>query len=546
MTRGWFDAFRENGGPTLYSYSNRTAVTADVATLTLYIVFVTLFLAFVIIFPGVRRQRFTTFTSVTLSLFVGTAILVGQHGSAWHTAEVEISSAYRAFSKEKVMGTLGVNIGLNSVNVTLKALPIYNQSSDIDYNERFHWIGATQIREEYRAALLKGLPFPILTVGEYFTVDAEGFCWGRNYREAGYYTSIFLWMAFALWVLSNLMLIVVPRYGAYLVTLTGFTLLFCNFIYFKLLPARPLLIRLEQSVLMFNFGWSYWLVMVAGVLCVLMGGAVSIIDLIYPHKFSTILEVDFGTPFDRHTIIEDSQETKKKKKNLPKLEEPPSAGLGSRLLRRLSKRDREGRSSHPDGHDNYAFEMEAPKSPWRYPHLMFRADSKKNKAVSFRNHQGRNQLEVPGIGFGEFAKHLRRTDSKDSSCSSLSSVPVPGSQHDLRPTLSVPVFHDHFNKFKRTDSESSGSSFASIGLNILSRGGSRKTGRNAVGVDGISVDRAIERADSSQSFSSRKDSNDQGKKGDEVCIVVSNRKDSLTNAVRRNSGGENTRPENIR
>ena len=211
MTRGWFDAFRENGGPTLYSYSNRTAVTADVATLTLYIVFVTLFLAFVIIFPGVRRQRFTTFTSVTLSLFVGTAILglcskilsfaateiflfpVGQHGSAWHTAEVEISSAYRAFSKEKVMGTLGVNIGLNSVNVTLKALPLYNQSSDIDYNERFHWDGATQIREEYRAALHKGLPFPILTVGEYFTVDAEGFCWGRNYREAGYYTSIFLW-----------------------------------------------------------------------------------------------------------------------------------------------------------------------------------------------------------------------------------------------------------------------------------------------------------------------------------------------------------------
>jgi len=542
MTRGWFDAFRENGGPTLYSYSNRTAVTADVATLTLYIVFVTLFLAFVIIFPGVRRQRFTTFTSVTLSLFVGTAILVGQHGSAWHTAEVEISSAYRAFSKEKVMGTLGVNIGLNSVNVTLKALPIYNQSSDIDYNERFHWIGATQIREEYRAALLKGLPFPILTVGEYFTVDAEGFCWGRNYREAGYYTSIFLWMAFALWVLSNLMLIVVPRYGAYLVTLTGFMLLFCNLIYFRLLPARPLLIRLEQSVLMFNFGWSYWLVMVAGVLCVLMGGAVSIIDLIYPHKFSTILEVDFGTPFDRHTIIEDSQETKKKKKNLPKLEEPPSAGLGSRLLRRLSKRDREGRSTHPDGHDNYAFEMEAPKSPWRYPHLMFRTDSKKSKAVSFRNHQGRNQLEVPGMGFGEFAKHLRRTDSKDSSCSSLSSVPVPGSQHDLRPTLSVPVFHDHFNKFKRTDSESSGSSFASIGLNILSRGGSRKTGRNAV--DGI--DRAIERADSSQSFTSqsRKDSNGS-KKGDEVCIVVSNRKDSITSAVRRNSGGETTRPENI-
>ena len=61
-------------------------------------------------------------------------------------------------------------------------------------------------------------------------------------------------MAFTLWVLANLMLVVVPRYGAYLVTLTGFTLLFCNFIYFKLLPSRPLHIRLEQSVLMFDFG----------------------------------------------------------------------------------------------------------------------------------------------------------------------------------------------------------------------------------------------------------------------------------------------------
>ncbi len=46
---------------------------------------------------------------------------------------------------------------------------------------------------EYRHALEKGLPFPLLTVAEYFTLDAEGFAWGRTYREAGYYTSIFLW-----------------------------------------------------------------------------------------------------------------------------------------------------------------------------------------------------------------------------------------------------------------------------------------------------------------------------------------------------------------
>ena len=44
--------------------------------------------------------------------------------------------------------------------------------------------------------------------------------------------------------------------------------------------------------------------------------------------------------FLRHTIIEDSHETKKKRKWVPKLEEPSSNGLGG-LLRRFSKRDRD-------------------------------------------------------------------------------------------------------------------------------------------------------------------------------------------------------------
>ena len=73
--RGWFDLFRENGGPTLYTASNRTPVTGDATTITLCTVFATLYLAFFVIFPGVRKERFTTFLSVTLSLFVGMAIL---------------------------------------------------------------------------------------------------------------------------------------------------------------------------------------------------------------------------------------------------------------------------------------------------------------------------------------------------------------------------------------------------------------------------------------------------------------------------------------
>ena len=67
--------------------------------------------------------------------------------------------------------------------------------------------------------------------------------------------------------------------------------------------------------------------------------------------------------------------------------------------------------------------------------------------------------------------YLRRTDSKDSSCSSMSS-----SQHrDLGASMSMPA---HFHKqFKRTDSsDSNTSSLASFGLGFLSRNGSKKKG----------------------------------------------------------------------
>eukprot|EP00095_Tigriopus_kingsejongensis_P001024 maker-scaffold587_size153100-snap-gene-0.22 protein:Tk01024 transcript:maker-scaffold587_size153100-snap-gene-0.22-mRNA-1 annotation:"moladietz" len=548
--KGWFDAFRENGGPTLYAHANRTPVIGDVSMITLCVVFGTLYFAFFVIFPGIRKERFTTFLSVTLSLFVGTAILLGNNGSSWHRAEAEVSSAYRAFSNEKLMGKVGVYIGLAHANVTLMAMPIYyNRSMDINFNERFEWGGPTQLQEEYRQALVKGLPFPILTVAEYLAVDAEGFCWGRNYREAGYFTSIFLWTAFILWIIMNILLVVVPRYGAYMMTMTGFMMIFSTLIYYWLLPGKPLVIHIEDVTLTFELGWCFYLVLIAGLICAAIGGCISIIDLIYPHKFSTILEMDYGTPFDRHTIIEDSHETKKKKKTLPKLEEPATVGFGG-LLRRLSKRDRSS-DPHQGAHDNYAFEMEAPKSPWRYPHLMFRDSRKSNKSVSFK--RDRNHLELPGQGpFGM----MKRTDSKDSECSSINSVPYQG-REDLRATISVPPSQ----KFQRTDSsESSTSSLASFGglSGILSRANSKNKNKKGLSEKTqvtIVGHTPVERHDSGQSVISRGyvvtpgeggmvtvvstggggSSYQAPTKNDEVSIIVSGRKDSVTEAKRRNS-----------
>lgn len=363
--KGWF---REDGGPAFYGYSNRTSVTGDISMVACCLFFLTLYMAFLIIFPGIRKQRFTTFVTVTLSLFVGNVIMITKLGSSWHIGRTRISSTYSALSRELITADLGVYIGLDHVNITLRAVPYDNSSlvEDIDYNERFNWHGVHEMSEHYYEALVRGLPFPILTVAEYFSLGQEGFCWGGEYRAAGYYSSILLWAAFASWLMMNLLLIVVPRYGAYAMILTALFLLLTCFIYYCLLPVTPLIIRFEESKqLTFGFGWCFWLTLFAGIICGIVGIIITCIDLMYPHRFSTVLEVDFDTPYDRHIIIEDSHYHRKKRSNKGNEE---SAGIGRRILRRLSskKDENDEKLTRVNGMENRAFEMDPPNSPWRY------------------------------------------------------------------------------------------------------------------------------------------------------------------------------------
>ena len=53
------------------------------------------------------------------------SVSVGNSGSSWHVGKAEISSAYRAFSMDKIMGNVGVYIGLDHANITLEAMPVY-------------------------------------------------------------------------------------------------------------------------------------------------------------------------------------------------------------------------------------------------------------------------------------------------------------------------------------------------------------------------------------------------------------------------------------
>lgn len=76
---------------------------------------------------------------------------------------------------------------------------------NIDYNERFLWGGswfqgrvgfgryAGTINQEFRAAQYRGMPYPILWIAEYFTLDGEQIRWARKFRQAGWYAHQYLW-----------------------------------------------------------------------------------------------------------------------------------------------------------------------------------------------------------------------------------------------------------------------------------------------------------------------------------------------------------------
>lgn len=62
----------------------------------------------------------------------------------------------------------------------------------------------------------------------------------------------------------NILLCAVPRYGAYMMQLTGLLLLFANLLYVCLIPSKPLRIPFEGATLTFNYGYCFWMVFSAG------------------------------------------------------------------------------------------------------------------------------------------------------------------------------------------------------------------------------------------------------------------------------------------
>ncbi len=157
------------------------------------------------------------------ALWVGTVLLVANFGYGWYTDTACVRTQYKAYihppnSPQEIEAKVGLYIGLRGLNITLKEQSVADclgegddhyvspfPDEDINYNEHFEWANpwaqgrfgfglfASKLSQEFRAAQYRGMPYPILWIAEYFTLDGEQIRWFRKFRQAGWYAHIFLW-----------------------------------------------------------------------------------------------------------------------------------------------------------------------------------------------------------------------------------------------------------------------------------------------------------------------------------------------------------------
>lgn len=322
------DPFMNSQGPIVYMSSNRLPAIEDVNQVLLYILFSTLFVSLIVIAPGMRKNKMTTLTSLTTAILLGASILLSLNGTSWHVGEIDINAPYSALTMSKVSGRVGVKIGLSSVNVTLVGHLMAPKNVDgsgiINFNERFTWNQPDQMDLEYRQALRRGLPYPILTIAEYLSQDSDGFNWGRQYRLAGYYTTIMLWFSLVSWIIMLFMMCEIPRYFPYLMNLTALLMLSAVTLYSYLIPSSMtrnsnlVAITFENVALRCNFGANFWLTTIVATLALTVS-SITIIYQMASREKPSVYDKSSQTGSSNSstlTLVEETPQTSEKKSQM--------------------------------------------------------------------------------------------------------------------------------------------------------------------------------------------------------------------------------------
>ncbi|XP_044518102.1 dual oxidase maturation factor 2 [Gracilinanus agilis] len=264
----------------------------SVPLLVVIVVFLALAASFLLILPGIRgHSRWFWCVRILISLFIGAEIVAVNFSGEWYVGRVRANTSYKAFTSAQVHADIGLQVGLEGVNITLRGVPVYQLNETINYNEKFSWRFGDKYSEEYEEALERGLPNPVLYLAEKFTPASPCGLY-RQYRLAGHYASATLWVAFCFWLLSNALLSMpVPLYGGLSLLFAGAFVFFAifSFVSISSVPLCP--IHLGSKLLTTHYGVAFWITLATGILCLLLGGMVVCLHYTKPSALRTFLDL---------------------------------------------------------------------------------------------------------------------------------------------------------------------------------------------------------------------------------------------------------------
>ncbi|NWH34950.1 DOXA1 factor, partial [Chloropsis hardwickii] len=280
----------------------------DTTRAVIVTVFLSVLATFMVILPGIpARGRLCWLLRLVLGLFMGAVILNVQFTRDWETGWVHANTSYKSFSAAQVSADIGLHIGLAGLNVTLRGNPVRQINETINYNEHFPWNFGADYDLSYSQGLQKGLPSPILYVAEKFSRQSPCAVHGQ-YRIAGHYASAMLCGKLFFLILSLYSLSQVPlqlywspsRPKAEMFMKTYF--LVCFFFFFSwnqknLLGSPPQRAKPEPQAQ--GRAGSWWCHCVplcpAGLLCLLLGLGIIILNSLQPQKLKLIFSLDKGS-----------------------------------------------------------------------------------------------------------------------------------------------------------------------------------------------------------------------------------------------------------
>ncbi|TKR75851.1 hypothetical protein L596_017087 [Steinernema carpocapsae] len=294
MDKGWFSAFRDDFAPTRYADSQAPS-SVNIQVIILFSIFVVPYLAFLIILPGLREKRLISFITMTVQLGTGAMLFGAVYLPYWNVGDAHIVSQFRAHSTERHESLIGVRVGLGSLNITMKYVRtvgnIHKKYDGLYFNERYDITGVSSMASELHQAYHNGLPYPMLKVLEYFSLNQEGFNWGRHYRVAGHYTYSLSLIAIAIWILQFALLGLVPHHYSKAGIVSGVFVLIADLVYMCLCPCTLKIAFIGTGgglVFMdMHYGYSFYISVLAGFFMIVFNTGLSVLQYFRLYKIST-------------------------------------------------------------------------------------------------------------------------------------------------------------------------------------------------------------------------------------------------------------------